>query len=260
MVRTWVASRRQATGVFRSTLPPVSIVKTLPRSACLYRQNFKILAVTAVIGFASMWSGAQAQSGPAPGATKFFGSFTVNYADTRNFPKGRRIATIGLHPESAEIAKANACVLSQPYPKDYEQCLNPANSISCNNGGYFAVAEHYVQTGTVPFFNAQQPLLENAIGLSCGKASLVLAQSAAIESCEKARQKRGLPDAPPNGQAGDYNCAVIASGRNDGKYGGEVQDFSAWWANKAPNAFLALKMECWGTESATKWGPARGCR
>jgi hypothetical protein len=204
----------------------------------------------------SMTFALHAQTTNAPATTKFFGSILVGYGVYS--PTGRRVVYIGLHPTSAEIAKANACTLTRSVPEQYAQCQDPANSISCGAGGYFAVAEHFIQ-GRAMINGIAQFTSENAIGLACGKKTLELAQRAAIDSCEASRTKRGLRDAGAGDQS-EYNCSIQASALNNGQYAGKVEDFGAWYEKKAANEFLTLKIECWGTESVNRYGPPRrGC-
>lgn len=76
------------------------------------------------------------------------------------------------------------------YRKDqYLQCISPANSVRCSNGGFSSVMISQYPPGTPPPFT-----LARTAGAACGKASQQAADKAALTSCESASKKRGVLD------------------------------------------------------------------
>jgi hypothetical protein len=172
------------------------------------------------------------------GGEKFYGSIVV-LQERQQPPTENGIGTtlaIGLHPTSAAVAKANACakLAGGMTIFDGTSCLNSVkSSLTCSSGGYYAAASGR------PLDLVRQ---ENwTWGLTCGKKTIELARTAAIQACEKSRETRSLMQQTEP-------CKLDVAAKNDGKFRGQVLDVIAQQNQSKEPIWWDVEPKCWGTE------------
>lgn len=187
-------------------------------------------------------------------AAKFFGAILTVPGGSRT--KADNKVFIGMHPSSAELAKVNACATANfgfgGTDDGFAKCMQTKSSLTCNKGGYFAVADYEIQ-----YRRHHQDMnapYDNAAGIACGKNTQEAAITAVLESCEAARKKRGLPDVVVDPANTDHGCTVMFVASNDGTWSGSARDLtllSMKWDHK-----YQYRIECWGSQRMARRYPA----
>lgn len=178
---------------------------------------------------------------------KFYGSIVI----MRDFgkpedPEALRVFTVGLHPTSPAIAKANSCarITGAQNMQDGSSCFEGKRAVVCNNGGYYAVATSQVATG--PLYSDHR----NAIGITCGHKTIQIAKEKAMALCEATRKKRGMDSMTSVSADYSWTCKIAIAALNNGLYGDNVIDVPAVLATKQPGepVMWGLDSRCWGAE------------
>lgn len=118
---------------------------------------------------------------------KFFGAILTVPGESRT--KADNKVFIGMHPSSAELAKVNACATANfgfgGTDDGFAKCMQIKSSLTCNKGGYFAVADYRIQ-----YRRHHQDMntpYDNAAGIACGKGTQEAAMTAALDSIHTGR-------------------------------------------------------------------------